>query len=153
MTRFPSRRTLLAVLLGPVDAATSAFWLAVSPGCKVIESASDTLADATAGSAVSDVFRGAARAAESFKGYSPAQEYYIGRSVAAQILQVYKVHPNPALQSYVNLIGHAVLAAEAKKSSLGYHFVVLEGEGLQAVPTRAGSCSSPRGPCAAEGRG
>jgi predicted Zn-dependent protease len=139
MTRFPSRRTLLAALLGPIAVGAAASWVALSPGCSAIESASNTLADATAGSAVSDVFRSAALAAESFKGYSPAQEYYIGRSVAAQILQVYKVHPNPALQSYVNLVGHAVLAApEAKKTLMGYHFIVVEGEGLQAVSTPGG---------------
>jgi predicted Zn-dependent protease len=139
MTRFRSRKALLAALLGPLAAGATASWLALSPGCSVIESASDTLADATAGTAVSDVFRGTARAAESFKGYSPAEEYYIGRSVAAQILQVYKVHPDQALQKYVNLVGHSVLAApEAKRTLMGYRFIVVEGQGLQAVSTPGG---------------
>jgi predicted Zn-dependent protease len=139
MTALRSRRALLAALVVSPAAAGAAAWLALSPGCAVIESASDTLADATAGSAVSDVFRGAARAAESFKGYSPAQEYYIGRSVAAQVLQVYKVHPDRALQRYVNLVGYAVLAApEAKRTLMGYRFIVVEGDGLQAVSTPGG---------------
>ena len=73
------------------------------------------------------------------KDYEPSHEYYIGRSVSAQILSRYKVHPDRRLQEYVNLVGHAVLTApEPLKTYAGYHFVVLEGEQLQAVSAPGG---------------
>jgi predicted Zn-dependent protease len=108
-------------------------------GCKVIESTGDALAGATAGTPVSGVFSGTARLAESMRDYSPAEEHYIGRSVAAQILSQYKVHPDKELQEYVNLVGLAVLAApEPKKTLTGYHFIVLEGKEVQAVSAPGG---------------
>lgn len=108
-------------------------------GCRFIESTSDALADATEGSAVSDVFRGSARLAESYREYSPAEEHYIGRSVSAQILARYRVHPDQSLQDYVNLVGMAVLAApEAQRTLTGYHFIVLEGQEVQGVSAPGG---------------
>jgi predicted Zn-dependent protease len=63
----------------------------------------------------------------------------MGRAVSAQILSRYKVHPDKSLQEYVNLVGHAVLAApEPLKTYAGYHFVVLEGDELQAVSAPGG---------------
>src|SRR5262245_61776321 len=115
-------------------------WMALfSPGCKVIESTGDTLARATHGTAASSLFSGMARAAESMRDYSPAEEHYIGRSVAAQILSQYSVHGDRSLQEYVNLVGLSVLAApEPRKTLTGYHFIVLEGQEVQAVSTPGG---------------
>jgi predicted Zn-dependent protease len=111
----------------------------LSPGCKVIESTGDTLAKATEGTAASSLFSGMARAAESMRDYSPAEEHYIGRSVAAQILSQYTVLPDASLQEYVNLVGLSVLAApEPRKTLTGYHFIVLEGQEVQAVSTPGG---------------
>lgn len=111
----------------------------VSPGCSFVESTTGALADVTEGTAVSGVFRGAQKAAESYRDYEPSQEYYIGRAVGAEILSRYKVHPDAKLQEYVNLVGLAVLAApEAKTTFAGYHFVVLEGDEVQAVSAPGG---------------
>lgn len=126
--------------LGALGLASAGLLTAtLAPGCKFVESTADTLAAATSGTAVSGVFGGIARTAESMKDYSPSQEHFIGRSVAAEVLSQYKVHPDKALQDYVNVVGAAVLVApEAKKTFAGYHFVVLEGEQLQAVSTPGG---------------
>lgn len=111
----------------------------LAPGCKFIENTSDTLSKATAGTPVSGVFGGISKAAESMRDYSPAEEHYIGRSVAAEILGKYEVHPNKALEVYVNLVGQAVLSApEARRTLKGYHFIVVEGDALQAVSTPGG---------------
>jgi predicted Zn-dependent protease len=111
----------------------------LGPGCGVVEKAADTMADATAGTGVSSLLRGTARAAESFRDYSPAQEHYIGRAVAAQVLARYRMHPDAKLQDYVQLVGHAVLAApETRKTFKGYRFVVLDGGELQAVSAPGG---------------
>ena len=122
--------------------AVSALGIAIlcsvlASSCKVIESTADTLAEATEGTAVSDALRGAARAAESFRPYSLAEEHYLGRSVAAEILSRYKVHPDASLQRYVNLVGLSVLAApQAGKTLTGYHFIV---DAIRAAAERMAS--------------
>ncbi|MFN0060457.1 MAG: M48 family metalloprotease [Planctomycetota bacterium] len=119
--------------------ATVLLGLAWTTGCRMIESTADSLSTASEGTALAPIFGGVARAAESMRDYSPAEEHYIGRSVAAEILSRYRVHPDAELQRYVQLVGHAVLAApEARKTLTGYHFVVLEGDELQAVSTPGG---------------
>src|SRR5687767_15815681 len=82
-----------------------AAWIASCARCAVVEENSDAMADATKGSSVEGIFRGTARLAESSRDYSTSEEHYIGRSVSAQILQRYKVHPDRNLQDYVNLVG------------------------------------------------
>ena len=133
--RIASAPTLAGLLgLGLVAA-----WIASGPGCAVVEKTSDAMADATKGSSVEGIFRGTARLAESYRDYSTSEEHYIGRSVSAQILQRYKVHPDRNLQDYVNLVGKAVLAApEVRKTFAGYRFIVIEGPELQGVSAPGG---------------
>lgn len=133
-------RTSRAVpLLFLLAAAAGGLGLLYSPGCKLVESTADSIAGATSGTPVGTVFSGIARTAESFRDYSLAEEHYIGRAVAVQILSQYKVKEDEQLKEYVNLVGLAVLAApEAGKTFSGYHFIVLEGEEIQVVSTPGG---------------
>lgn len=110
------------------------------PGCRSLERAADDLAYATVGTPASDVFRGVARAAESLRDYSTAEEYYIGRAVAAEILSRYRIRRDKELQDYVNLVGLAIVssAPEVRQTFNGYHFVVLEGDELQAISAPGG---------------
>jgi predicted Zn-dependent protease len=126
-------------LAGLLALGLVAAWIASGPGCAVVEKTSDAMADATKGSSVEGIFRGTARLAESSRDYSTSEEHYIGRSVSAQILQRYKVHPDRNLQDYVNLVGKAVLAApEVRKTFAGYRFIVIEGQELQGVSAPGG---------------
>lgn len=125
-----------------VGSAAAAFF----SGCGAIQSAAGAMASATAGTPAGSVFKGIELSAESFKGFSPSQEHYIGRSVAVEILSKYTVDPDKAIQEYVNLVGQAVLIApEAGKTFAGYHFVVVEGDELQAVSTPGGFVFLTRG--------
>ena len=42
---------------------------------------------------------------KSFEDITPEQEYYIGRTVGARILQKYKPYDNPAANRYINTLG------------------------------------------------
>jgi len=137
-----STKSIVAVvaplaILGLAAGVPIAAWLS---GCGAMEKALDAVGDATAGTAVGDLAKGGARLAESGKDYSTSQEHYIGRAVAVEILSRYKVHPDPALTEYVNLVGQAVLAAnpEALVTFTGYHFTVLEGDEVNAVSAPGG---------------
>lgn len=129
----PAMAVALALL---VVAPTAALFL---HGCRAIESGADAIAGATRGTPVSGLFSGVARAAESMRDYYPSEKHYIGRSVGAEILSQFKVHPDQKLQDYVNLVGNALLAApEVQRTLKGYHFVVLQGTELQAVSAPGG---------------
>ena len=125
-------------LLLVVTLAAALPWLLWS--CRAIERGADALADATAGSGVSGVFRGTARMAEGFRDYSPSEEHYIGRAVAAEILSRFKAHKDERLDEYVNLLGLAVVysAPNARQTFSGYHFTVIEGEEPNAISAPGG---------------
>jgi hypothetical protein len=55
---------------------------------------------------------------KSFEDITPQQEYYIGRTVGARILQKYKPYDNPAANRYVNTLGQTLAQASdrAKRS-------------------------------------
>jgi predicted Zn-dependent protease len=125
---------LLSVLgLGATGAA-------ILSGCRAIEKGADALADATAGTGVSNILRGTARLAEGSRDYSPSEEHFIGRAVAAEILSRYKVHDDPSLNQYVNLVGLSVVygAPEVRQTFSGYHFTILESDELNAVSAPGG---------------
>ncbi|MBL9086935.1 MAG: M48 family metalloprotease, partial [Planctomycetia bacterium] len=67
--------------------------------------------------------------------FSPEQEYYLGRGVAAQAIARYGLDPDEARQRYVRLIGAALVEAAPRVRATygGYHFAVLnsaEANGL-----------------------
>ncbi len=59
--------------------------------------------------------------------FSPEQEYYLGRGVAAQAIATYGLDPDPARQAYVRRIGAALveLSPRIRATYGGYHFAVL----------------------------
>jgi len=141
-SRFRSKRReqesipLVLALLGLLAAAATPLALT---GCKTIQAGAGAVRRAAAGTPIGTLAGGIEASAEALRDYQPSEEHYIGRAVAAEILSLYEVSRDQALQDYVNLIGQVVAAApEVKKTFTGYHFVVLEGEELQAVSTPGG---------------
>ncbi|WP_006786348.1 M48 family metallopeptidase [Thiorhodospira sibirica] len=76
----------------------------------------------------------------------PEQEYYIGRSVGATLLSQYPVYQNPALHSYLNLLGSYVsLASQTPQTFGGYRFLVLDSEEINAFAAPGGLIMVTRG--------
>ena len=70
---------------------------------------------------------------------TPENEYYIGRSVAANILSNYKTAKNPKLETYLNSICTAlVLNSEDPNLFNGYHVKILESDEINAFSTSGG---------------
>jgi len=69
----------------------------------------------------------------------PLNEYYIGRSVTAAIMNRYKDYDKPAVNDYVTKIGQ-VLALASPKPELygGYHFRVLDTDEITAFASPGG---------------
>lgn len=82
------------------------------------------------------VAEGAAKAA---RPISDSEEYYLGRSVAANIMGLYKLSDDPELLKYVNLVGKTVALNSKKPETYGgYHFAILDSKEINAMACPGG---------------
>lgn len=70
---------------------------------------------------------------------TPDQEYYVGRAVAANIIDKYKIYNNSELQKYINLICHTI-TVNSNQSELykGYFVQILDSNEINAFATSGG---------------
>lgn len=68
--------------------------------------------------------------------FTPEQEYYIGRSVAAQILAQYPVVDAPEAEEYLRSLGQLIsLASPRPVVFRGYSFAILDSDEINAIAT------------------
>lgn len=76
---------------------------------------------------------------KSLEQITPEMEYYIGRSVAANVLTMYTVLDNPKVTEYVNKICSAITINSPKPYLFkGYSVVILDTDELNAMATPGG---------------
>lgn len=81
------------------------------------------------GQVIGQALTGVQQLAEAAKDITPSEEHYIGRAVAAMILDKYPLLDNPGLTKYVNEVGLLLAAASERPSTYGgYHFAVLASD-------------------------
>ena len=88
----------------------------------------------------------APKLAKSAEDFTPDQEYYLGRGVAATLLGQYRPLRAPAADDYLNLLGQSL----AKYSTMphtfgGYHFLLLESSEINAFAAPGGLILVTRG--------
>ncbi len=77
---------------------------------------------------------------------SDEEEYFIGKAVAARLLQYYSLYDNQRLIKYINLIGQTIaLHSEKPLTFGGYHFAILNTEELNAFACPGGIILITRG--------
>ena len=82
----------------------------------------------------------------SFEDLTEEQEYYLGRSVAAKILNQYPAYQNDRLTTYVNKVGTAVsYTSDRPELYGGYHFLILDSEEINAFACPGGLVFITRG--------
>ncbi len=82
------------------------------------------------------------------KAFTPDQEYYLGRAVAASAFAKYGgVEPNQALRAYVRRVGDALVRASNRVGANygGYHFDVLPSDEVNGVSGPGGFVLLTRG--------
>jgi predicted Zn-dependent protease len=85
------------------------------------------------------VARATTAVAKTMEDITPAQEYYIGRTVSAGIVNRYPVKANPAANNYLNLLGQVLVMASDKPSTYkGYHFLLLDTDEVVAFAAPSG---------------
>ncbi len=107
--------------------------LPILQGCQTMEAVTGVGADiAAATGAISSkqaesIKRSSQAASQAFEEFTPENEYYIGRTIAANILSKYQAYPNMGPNQYLNLIGQTVARASDKPETFkGYHFLILD---------------------------
>ncbi len=92
---------------------------------------SETQADAISSAAES--------AGKAFEQITPEQEYYIGRSVAANLMSVYPPLDNPEANAYLNKLGQSLaLLSDKPYTFKGYRFILLDSDEINAFATPGG---------------
>ena len=84
--------------------------------------------------------------ARSFEDFTPEQEYYIGRSVGAEILETYPPYEDPALNRYVNLLGQTLAQMSDRPETFsGYRFLIQDSDDINALSAPGGFIFVTRG--------
>jgi beta-barrel assembly-enhancing protease len=83
---------------------------------------------------------------KSFEDITPEQEYYIGRSVGAVILDQYETYDDPEANDYLNILGQSIaLASDRPELFGGYRFQILDSGEINAFATPSGLVFLTRG--------
>jgi len=101
-----------------------------------------------AGEAAAAAVSGAANMAKQLnERFTPGQEYYLGRAVAASAIAKYGVDRDPARRRYVRLVGEALVRRSTRlpPNHGGYHFEVLDSDEINGVSGPGGFVLVTRG--------
>ena len=121
-------------------------------GCKTMEAMTDI--GASLGQSVGIITESQAESisksskavARSFEDFTPEQEYYIGRTVGAVIINKYKPYQNKRANAYINLLGQTLAkASDMPETFNGYHFLILDSDEINALATPGGLIFITRG--------
>ncbi len=83
---------------------------------------------------------------KSFEDITPEQEYYIGRTVGAMILQKYEPYHNPEADRYINVMGQMLAQASDRPETYGgYHFLIQDSDEINAFAAPGGFIFLTRG--------
>jgi len=78
--------------------------------------------------------------------FTPEQEYYIGRAVAADILSTRKVYDDQAATAYLNVMERALaIYSERPETFGGYHVLILDSDEINALSAPGGLIMVTRG--------
>lgn len=98
------------------------------------------------GNIIGSAVTGVQKVAEASKEITPAEEHYIGRTVAAMVIHKYPVIENPALTKYLNKVGLLVAyMSDSPETYGGYHFAAVENSDVNAYACPGGFIFVTRG--------
>jgi len=114
-------------------------------GCKTMDTVSElgTAAAAKAGLITHGQKRSLERSAKAisktFEDITPEQEYYIGRTVGAMIIDRYGVYENEAATKYINVLGQTIAQfSNSPETFGGYHFLIINTDEVNAFAAPGG---------------
>lgn len=83
---------------------------------------------------------------KSFQDFTEEQEYYVGRTVGAMILDKYPAYDHPAANTYINLLGQTLAkVSDRPETFAGYRFLILDSDDINAFAAPGGFIFVTRG--------
>ncbi len=83
---------------------------------------------------------------KTFEDITPEQEYYIGRTIGAQILNKYRPYNRIAAKRYINVMGQTLAQASDRPETFGgYHFMIQDSDEINALAAPGGLIFITRG--------
>ncbi len=132
-------RYSILLILTVISVAGASYWLS---GCASVAKFATDVAQATGNideEEAKSLHRGIDAIDLTFKGINPQQEYYIGRAVAAQLLNDYKPLKDHLRNRYLNKIGQTLaMASDRPETFGGYHFLLLDTDEINAFAAPGG---------------
>lgn len=96
--------------------------------------------------AAKDVGETVSTVSEALEEFTPEQEYYLGRAVAASILGQYRPYENKEHNRYINLLGQTLAQFSDNPVTFGgYHFLILDTDEVNAFAAPGGFIFITRG--------
>ncbi len=90
--------------------------------------------------------RGTGAVVSATEAFTPEQEHFIGRAVAATVLSQYPALDNPVLNTYLNTLGQALARfSERPETFGGYRFLALDSDEINAFAAPGGFILITRG--------
>ncbi|MEA3372956.1 MAG: M48 family metalloprotease [Campylobacterota bacterium] len=84
--------------------------------------------------------------ARSMEEITPEQEYYVGRTIAANLLNRYQPYHNEAAGAYINKVGNLLTYKSDRPNTFGgYHFMILDSDEINAFAAPGGFIFVTRG--------
>lgn len=121
-------------------------------GCQTVGTIASVGADIAAATGqissqqADSIKRSAKAASQAFEEFTPENEYYIGRTITANILSRYRVYRNSGALTYINVLGQTLARASDKPETFnGYHFLILDTEEINAFAAPGGLILVSRG--------
>ena len=92
------------------------------------------------------VIKSGSAVSKTMDDFTPEQQYYIGRTVGAVILEKYKPYSHKTANQYVNTLGQTLAqVSDLPETFNGYHMLILDSQDINAFATPAGHIFVTRG--------
>lgn len=121
-------------------------------GCETMDKMTASVTSVAAGTGLisqdhaQSITRTTTAVSKTMEDITPSQEYYIGRTVAATILNKYKAFDKEKATDYLNLLGQSIaLASDRPETYGGYHFLILDSDEINALAAPGGLIFITRG--------
>ncbi len=121
-------------------------------GCKTMDTVNDLARSVSFGTGdinsgqVNSLIKSGQAIAYSFEDFTPEQEYYIGRTLGALILEKYPVFVQPEVNFYLNILGQSLAQfCDVPETFAGYHFLALDSPDINALAAPGGFIFVTRG--------
>ena len=122
---------------------------AILSGCEMVEEIAKSGPTIDLGDYVIDtkaIAKKGLSVSKTFEDFTPEQEYYIGRTVGARVLQKYPPYDNPSANQYLNVTGQMLAqASDCPETFGGYHFLIQDSDEINALAAPGGFIFVTRG--------